>query len=137
MGLSAVGLTSTAAREGAGAALAENINGQDTNSLQSNVEVRLARTVNLTPQTPLQLHGLIGWTHELGDTNAQARANLAGLGGEAFTATSAPVGRDAIKLGAGFEAQLTAKLTVYGTYSAALASARTAQDLSIGARVRW
>ena len=45
--------------------------------------------------------------------------------------------RDTIKLGAGFEAQLTAKVTVYSAYSAALASQRSAQDVSLGVRVRW
>jgi uncharacterized protein with beta-barrel porin domain len=137
VGLSAVGLTSTAAHEGAGAALAESVSGQNINSLQSNVEVHVARMVNLTPQTPLEVHALIGWDHELDDTSALARASLAGLGGGTFTTASAPVGRDAIKLGAGFEAQLTTKIIVYGTYSAALASQRSAQDLSIGARLRW
>jgi len=136
VGLSAIGLTSTAAHE-TGAALAESVNGQNINSLQSSVEVRLARTVNLTAQTPVQVHALIGWDHELDDTSALARASLAGLGSSAFTAASDPVGRDAIKLGAGFEVQLTARVAIYSAYSAVLASERTTQDFSIGARVRW
>ena len=137
-GLSMLRLTSTAPDETAPAAVAERIGVQRNNSLQSFAGVRAARTVRLTPDMPLQVRGLIGWSHEMEDTGADVTARLVNLSGaSAFTVSSAPAGRDALKLGASFNAQLTPKITFYGSYSAALARDQRSQHLTAGARVRW
>ncbi|HEX7884709.1 MAG TPA: autotransporter outer membrane beta-barrel domain-containing protein, partial [Phenylobacterium sp.] len=136
VGLSLLRLTSTATTESGGATTA-SIAGQRNHSLQSFAGVRLARMVRLTPDLSLQMRGLFGWSHEMEDVNAEARASLVRLGGPAFTVTSAPTGRDAAKLGASFSGQLTARVTVYGAYAAELAHDREAQQVSVGLRARW
>jgi outer membrane autotransporter protein len=137
VGLSAVRVNSGAATETAGGAIAEAIAAGRNESLQSFVGVRLARTVRLGSGITVQAHGLAGRSHEIEDVDAEARAHLVRLGGPDFTVTSPPTGRDAAKLGAGFSAQVTPNVTVYGAYSAELARDRESQQVALGARVRW
>jgi subtilase-type serine protease len=137
LGLSALGLRSTATNESAGAALAQRVEGQSNHSLQSLVGVRFARTIRPTPEVSIQVNGLAGWGHEMGDTRAEAGAGLVNLGATTFTVASAPTGRDAAHLGAGFSAQVTPTTSFHGSYAAELAHNRTSQDLAVGLRMRW
>lgn len=135
--LTALRLTSTATREAAGDALAEDIAAQRNDSVQAFAGVRLSRIVRLTPDLSLQVRGLFGLSHEMADTGGEARARLAGIDGASFTAASATAGRDAAKLGSSFSAQLTPRITAYGSYAAELARQQTSQSLTIGFRARW
>ena len=135
--LSVLGLNSTATDEAPGAALAETIAAQSNTSVQSFAGVRLARMVRLTPDLPLQVRGLFGWSHEMADARGVVQASLAGIGGAAFTVASAPAGRDAAKLGVSFSAQLTPRMTVYGAYTGDFAHEQDSQSLTTGVRVRW
>ena len=135
--LSVLGLNSTATDESSGAALAETIAAQSNTSVQSFAGVRLARMVRLTPDLPLQVRGLVGWSHEMADTRGEAQASLSGIGGAAFTVASAPAGRDAAKLGVSFSAQLTPRMTVYGAYIGDFAHEQDSQSLTTGVRVQW
>jgi outer membrane autotransporter protein len=120
-----------------GGVTAANIEVRRNTSLQSFAGVRVARTVRLTPDVSLQMRGLLGWSHEMADAGAEARASLLKLGGPAFTVASAPGGRDAAKLGASFSSQMTPRVTVYGAYAAELARDRESQQVSVGVRARW
>jgi fibronectin-binding autotransporter adhesin len=137
LSLAALRLTSTSTHEAPEAALAEDIAGQRNDSVQSFVGVRLARMVQMTPDLSFRARGLFGWSHEMADTGGEARASLAKIGGTAFTAASASAGRDAARLGAGFDAQLTPKITLYGSYAADLAHEGASQDLTVGVRALW
>jgi fibronectin-binding autotransporter adhesin len=135
--LAALRLSSASTHEAPGAALAEDIAGQRNDSVRSFVGVRLARMVRMTPDLSFQARGLFGWTHEMADTGGEARARLANIDGAAFTVASARAGRDGAKLGAGFDTQLTPKITLYGSYAADLAHEDTSQNLTVGLRALW
>lgn len=138
VGLSKLHLWSTAANEAADSAMAEQIDGEGNDSLQTFTGVRLARAVRLTSDDiALQIRGFAGWSHELEDIQAEARGSLVKLGGPAFTVTSAPTGRDAVKLGASFSAQITPTVTAYGAYEADLARHRESQRVAVGVRALW
>ena len=135
--LSVLHLTASATGEAAGAALAETVAPQDNTSVQPFAGVRLSRMVRLTPDLSLQIHGLFGWSHEMADSRGEVRASLDDIGSEAFTVTSAQAGRDAAKLGVSFSAQLSPRITVYGSYTGDFARAQDSQSLATGVRVRW
>lgn len=137
LGVRTLGLRSTATNESAGAALAQRIEGQSNTSVQSFVGARFARTIRPTPEVSVQVNGLAGWTHEMGDTRAEATAGLINLGEASFTVASAPTGRDAAHIGAGFSTQVTPSTSLHGSYAAEFAHNQTAQDLAVGLRVRW
>ncbi len=137
VGLSTLGLASTATRETPNATMAEDIRAQNGASVQSFAGVRLARTMRLMGDTPLRVSGIAGWTHEMADTNAEARASFSNLGGAAFTVTSADTSRDAARLGASVDAQLTSRVSVYGSYSVTLTGGGSSQHLAASVRVRW
>jgi outer membrane autotransporter protein len=135
--VSVLSLTSGGTHETPGVALAEDIAGQRNTSAQSFAGVRLARMVRLAPDLSLQVRGLLGWSHEMGDNTAEARAGLAAIDGAAFTVGSAAAGRDAARLGFSVNAQLTPQIAVYGSYTGDFAQERDSQSLTTGVRARW
>ncbi len=137
VGLNAMTLTSTATAESSGGALAESVRGLDNTSVQTFVGVRLAGTLVSIASVPLRMHGVFGWSHELDQTTANAQASLANMGAAVFSAASTPVGRDAARLGVSLDARLTAKVTLFGAYTASLSNDQSAQYLNAGVRIRW
>jgi fibronectin-binding autotransporter adhesin len=135
--LGAVGLTTSSSRESPGDALAEEIAGQDNTGVQAFAGVGVARMVRLAPDLSLQVRGLVGWSHEMGDTAAEARASLVQIGGAPFTVTSAAPGRDAARLGVSFSAAVSPRIMISGAYSGEFARERDSQSLTTGFRARW
>jgi fibronectin-binding autotransporter adhesin len=138
LGLTAMSLASASTTETTGSALAEQIRGMNTTSVQSFTGVRLATVLNLTPTLPVRLRGLVGWSHELADATVRTPASFASLGDTGtFSATTAPVGRDAARLAAGLDVNVAPNVALYASYSASLARDMTEQNLTGGVRVRW
>ena len=136
VGLSGLRLTSTGATE-TGGVTAADVHVRRNDSLQSFAGVRFVRALSLTPGVSLQIRGLIGWSHELEDVDADVRAGVLALSGPVFTVSSVRTGRDAAKLGLSFSGQATSRVTVYGAYAAELARHRESQQVSLGVRARW
>jgi uncharacterized protein with beta-barrel porin domain len=138
LGLTAMTLASPAATETTGGALAEQVGRMSTTSLQTFAGVRIATVLPITPTMPVVLRGIVGWSHELADVTAGAPASFSGLGGSGvFSASTAPIGRDAARLGAGFDVAVASNVALYGSYNASLAHDMTAQTLTGGVRVIW
>ena len=136
-GFSAISLTSPGLTETTGGALASQIGPQSVTSLQSFAGARISTDVALTPTLPLHLDALIGWTHEFADVAVRTTASLALAGAGPFSVTSAPLGRDAARLGVGFGVPVSRAVSIYGSYAASLSGAATAQNLTGGIRVLW
>lgn len=138
LGLSSLGLAAGSITESSGGSVAERAASHTVVSVQSFAGARVATGVAVAGQ-PLNLHGVLGWTHEFADTSANTTATLqlAGLGGGGFTAPGAPISRDAARVGAGADLPISPRLSVFAAYDASLGGKSTAQYVSGGVRFSW
>jgi autotransporter-associated beta strand protein len=137
VGLSIAGFRMAAAAETTGGALRESIGGSSIASVQSFAGIRLGRRLALTTGVVLDVHGLVGWVHEFADTAARTTASFSLPGAGAFSVGTASIGRDAARIGAGFDLPVSAAVSVYGSYAASLDTMAVAHNLAGGVRVRW
>lgn len=137
LGLSLLQLAAASATETTGGNLAESVAAQSITSVQSFAGMRIGTMLELRPGMPLRVHGLLGWTHEFADASAATNARLALAGAGAFNVDSASIGRDAARIGAGFEAPLSPAVSLYGAYEAGISANQVSHNLTGGLRVVW
>ena len=135
LGMSVMSMSGGALTESTGGALAERIGGDSMTSAQSLVALRGSTRIAITPAIPVLVHALVGWQHEFLDTTTRSSASLALLGSGSFDADTAPISRDAARLGAGFDVTVSRNVSLYGGYQAVLGRNTTAQYLTGGLRV--
>ena len=136
VGLSAVSMSSSGATETFGGPLAERISGAYITSVQSLLGLRVERTFALFVDREMTATALLGWNHEFGDVLVRQGATF-GLGGGEFRVSTAPTARDSLRLGAGISSNLSDRVSLYVSYVASIASARTSQQATVGGRVSW
>jgi autotransporter-associated beta strand protein len=137
LGLTVIGMSAGTVTESTGGPAALQIGSQPISSVQSLVGVRFGTQFALTPTVPLRVNALVGWQHEYSNTTAPTTATFQIAGAWPFTVNTAPIGRDAARLGAGFDVVVTPRVSLYGSYQAALAEHATSQYLTGGVRVAW
>ena len=137
VGFSVLSLDPGSMTETVGGSPAERIDGQSITSVQSLVGVRIGTQFAITPAVPMSVHALVGWDHEYADVTARTTAAFAFAAALPFSVSSAPIARDAARLGGGFDVNLTPAVSLFGTYQAELGRVSTAQNLTGGIRVIW
>jgi outer membrane autotransporter protein len=86
---------------------------------------------------PLYVHASLDWLHEFADTQVNGIAAFGLPGAGTFTYATAPIGRDAARIGVGAGLEITPAVSLFADYRATLAANSTAQYLTGGLRVRW
>jgi autotransporter-associated beta strand protein len=138
LGLSIMDVASSAAHESTGGVLGENVGQLSSTSVQSFAGLRLGTELKVGPDAPVQIHGLLGWSHEMKDAATRTSATLTSFGADTgFTVETPMPGRDAVRAGTSFVARATKDIDVYGAYTAEVSRDATSQDLTLGVRVRW
>ena len=138
VGFTAMSLAAGSVVETTGGAMSQNVGDLNTTSLQSFAGVRVATVLNATSALPVQVHGILGWSHELGDVTARSVATFENVAGSGLISnTTEPVGRDALRVGGSFDMNVTRSVGLYGSYTASVSEGMTAQALTAGVRVRW
>lgn len=137
VGVSVLSLVADGVSEDVGGSPAEQIHAQSITSAQSLVSLRFGSRFAITPTVPIAVHALVGWEHEYADVLARSTTGFSFAAANLFSVSSAPIARDAARLGAGFDVSVTPAVSLFGAYQAELGRASTAQNLTGGIRVIW
>jgi len=137
VGLSIMSLASGPITERTGGSFAQQIGGQSLTSTQGLASVRVGRQFSVTPTMPVYVYALAGWEHEYGTVSANTKAAFQLAPSTLFSVASAPIARDAARLGGGFSMVVSPSVSLFATYQAELGNATTYQNLTGGIRVVW
>jgi fibronectin-binding autotransporter adhesin len=137
LALGAVGIQMNQSNETLGNAERLAVAASSIASVQSLLGLRLERRVALNDGMTLQPSLRVGWTHEFDATSARTSATLATAPANPFTVQSAPIGREAMILGAAATLETGTALALYASYGGAFNGRGAAQTLSGGLRLSW
>jgi outer membrane autotransporter protein len=80
----------------------------------------------------------LAWQHEFGDSTYSITSRFASLGGNAFTVTGAPIGRDSLLVGAGFSVLWNPRFATYVYYDGELGRTNySSHSVSAGFRLQF
>ncbi|MFC4298842.1 autotransporter domain-containing protein [Castellaniella hirudinis] len=105
-----------------------------TRATFSTVGLRASTHVDLNGAT-VTAKGTIGWRHALGDRTPDAAMRFAG--GDAFTISGAPIGRDTAVIGAGLDYALSPNATLGIAYDGQFGSGVSGQSVRADFNVRF
>ena len=137
LGMSVASFVGSAVNETTGGVLASQVGGQSVTSIQSFAGLRIGTAFRVASRVPLHLQALLGWTHEFDEVASTTTASLDAVGAGPFPVASAPISRDAARLGISAAVPVSPAVSLYAAYAASLSTAETAQDITGGIRVLW
>jgi len=115
----------------------QQINGQSLTSVQSLLALPVGTTIALSPERSIYARGLVGWSHEFGDTVATTTGGFTAASSAQFSTVTAPVSRDALVIGLSGDVELAQGVSLFASARASLSSQSNAQSARIGIRATW
>ena len=88
----------------------------------------------ISQDTPLTVHGLLGWRHAHGEVDPSAQLAFSG-GPSAFTIAGAAIDRDSLVVGAGLDWQIDSNATLGVSYSGQFGE--RSQDHALKGNFSW
>ncbi len=121
--------------EGGFGALA--VNAASSDSLATDLGVRLTTHIAIAGLNPILPEIRIGWRHEYLDAAQTLTASLAGLAGSSFSATGANFGRDSALVGLGVTQALGSSARIFVAYDGQFTQKLTGHIFSAGFKARF
>jgi uncharacterized protein with beta-barrel porin domain len=135
-GMSVLALGSGGTTE-SGSGPTQRIDGQSLTGVQSLLAVPVGKEIALSPERSVYARGLVGWSHEFGDTVATTSGGFTAAGSAQFSTVTAPVSRDALLLGLSGDVELARGVSLFASVRASLSSQSSAESARIGIRATW
>jgi outer membrane autotransporter protein len=135
--LGGLALSQGGTAETGGAPIALLVAGSSLSSLQSLAGVRVDRRIPVGETSAIVPSVQVGWAYEMLDTAARATARLTDLPGSGFVVSNAPAGRSSLVMGTQATLETATPFQLFASYSVALNSNATAQNVTAGLRFIW
>jgi len=117
-----------------GTAARLQVQGETDSVFQTTVGVRAA--LELPTRTPAVVYGDVGWVHSAGDVHGRTRNRFANTDAR-FTVNGAPLDKNAARIGAGVQAQLSPNTSLSLGYQGTLGARQTRHAGHVQLRVRF
>jgi subtilase-type serine protease len=136
VGISALALRGSGTTE-YGSGPTQQIYGQSLTSVQSLLAAPFGTRIKLSDERSMVARGLIGWTHEFSDVTASSTGAFTIANGSPFSATTAPLSRDALLLGLSGDVGLSRGVSMFASVQASISGQSNSQNGRIGIRATW